>query len=83
VIAARTSSPLPERISISEEISGDGVGQDRVLGRRRRVQLLAALNESEVRRIQERELLLDPHREIGRALEGRARGFKVECAQVR
>jgi hypothetical protein len=61
----------------ADELAGDRVGQDRVVGRRV-AQLLEARHELECVRVKERELLLEPDREVGGVREGLRGAVRVD-----
>ncbi len=63
-----------------DQLLGDRLGEDRLFRDCSVAELLELLHQSEVGGVEQRELLLDPDREVGRVLEGRARGFEVEGA---
>ena len=77
--ASAKVSPRPERISISGAISSPAadVGEHLVV-LAGRVQLLEAVLELERGRVDDRELLLEPDREVGRLLERLADALEVE-----
>ena len=77
--ASAKVSERPERISISEAISSPAAESastsSRLAGR---VDVLEAVLELERARVEDRELLLEPDREVGRGLESLAGEVEVE-----
>ena len=77
--ASAKVSPRPERISISVSISSPlTAGRELGIAQAGRLHLLEAVLEIEDRGIDDRELLLDPDREVGRGLEDLAHGVEIQ-----
>ena len=68
--------PGPDLDLGGDQLAGDRIGEHRI-GDGGVSQLLEPLDERERAGVEQRELLLEPDREVGRCLEGRASG--VQC----
>ncbi len=80
----RSSRARPERISISEAISSPAADSaSSVVGLAGGIDLLKAVLELQRSRIEDRELLLEPDREVGRGLESLANEVEVERQRIR